>query len=46
MVSTKSSTKGPGRTKGQSAENNKQSAEKSTSKRKREQETEEVNMYA
>ena len=36
MISPKSSTKGPGRTKVQSTEN-------STSKRKQEQETEEVN---
>ncbi|GJN21567.1 hypothetical protein PR202_gb09054 [Eleusine coracana subsp. coracana] len=42
MVSTKSLTKGPGRPKGQSVENNKQSAEKSISKRKGEQETEET----
>ncbi|TVT98488.1 hypothetical protein EJB05_56204 [Eragrostis curvula] len=40
MVSTKSLTKGSGGTKGQSAENSKQSVEKGTSKRKREQETE------
>ncbi|KAK3158442.1 hypothetical protein QOZ80_2AG0137270 [Eleusine coracana subsp. coracana] len=42
MVSTKSLIKGPGRSKGQSVENNKQSVEKSISKRKGEQETEET----